>query len=124
MAFAEQTERFLNMAYIPDTATWYIAEIVEEISVETDPRKVIHRNTVLMNATSPEEAYSRSIELGKATETSYENPAGNRVSVRFRGLRDLIVVHDRLEHGAELFFEEFIDVSEQQVQSWLRSKEE
>src|SRR5688572_10012616 len=90
-----------SMSYIPDSAIWYIAEIVEEISVESDPRNVIHRNMVLIHDNSAEEAYSKALEHGKHAETSYQNPEGKRFCIRFRGLRDLMVVHDDLEHGAE-----------------------
>ena len=46
------------MAFIPADAKWYLAEIVEQISVEGDPRSVIHTNLVLVRADSPDEAYS------------------------------------------------------------------
>jgi hypothetical protein len=30
------------MGYIPANAKWYLAEIVEQIAVEGDPRNVVH----------------------------------------------------------------------------------
>jgi hypothetical protein len=35
------------VAYIPKSAKWYLAEIVQQITVESDPRNVVHTNLVL-----------------------------------------------------------------------------
>src|SRR5579859_1907808 len=111
------------MGYIPESAKWYLAEIVEEITVEGDPRNVVHTNLVLVRADSPEEAYEKSIELGTAAETSYENPHGKSVTIRFRGLHDLNVIYDELEHGAELNFQQNKEWDESAIQKWLTPKE-
>jgi hypothetical protein len=112
------------MAYIPESAKWYLADIVEQITVEGDPRNVVHTNLVLIRADSPEEAYQKAIDLGTARDQSYENPDGNRVTIRFRGLRDLNVIHDELEHGAELIYSEKTDLDESAIQKWISPKEE
>jgi Domain of unknown function (DUF4288) len=83
-----------------------LAKIVEQITVEGDPRNVVHTNLVLIRADSPEEAYPKAVELGAAGEQSYENLDGTRVEFRFRGLRELSVIYDELEHGAELTYSE------------------
>jgi hypothetical protein len=64
------------------------------------------------------------MELGMSGEQSYENPDGRRVNFRFRGLRDLNVVHDELEHGAELTFSENIGMDDSAIAEWVSSKEE
>ena len=87
------------MAYIPESAKWYLAEIVEEIIVEGDARNVVHTNLVLVRADSPEEAYEKAVQLGTAVEMSYENLAGKRVTFRFRGLHDLNVIHAERRTG-------------------------
>lgn len=112
------------MAYIPPNAEWYIAEIVQEITVEGDARNVVHRNLVLIKASSPEDAYSRSIELGQEGEGTYQNPAGRTVDCKFRGLSELNVVHEKLEHGTELTFWENLSVTENQIAKWVKSKEQ
>jgi Domain of unknown function (DUF4288) len=113
-----------NMGYIPPDARWYLADIVEEIRVEGDPRNVVHTNLVLVQADSPEEAYEKAVQLGFQGEQCYENPEGKKVTCRYRGLRDLNVIHDELQHGAELTYEEQVDVSEPDIQRWIPSKEE
>jgi hypothetical protein len=111
------------MAYIPEDAKWYLAEIVEQITVEGDPRNVVHTNLVLVRADSPEEAYQKATELGSAGEQTYENPAGKRVAFRFRGLRGLNVIHDELEHGAELSYSENLDMDDSAITEWVTPKE-
>jgi hypothetical protein len=62
--------------------------------------------------------------LGRGGDQSYENLDRKRVTFRFRGLRDLNVIHDDLEHGAELSYREEIDLDESAIQKWIASKEE
>jgi len=112
------------MGFIPDGAKWYLAEIVEEITIEDDPRNVVHRNLHLVRADSPEEAYQRAVDLGTAGDDSYDNVDGKRVTIRFRGLCYLKVIHDELEHGAELRYREDIAVDESTIQEWVASKED
>ena len=111
------------MAFIPDDAEWYLADIILEITVENDDRNVIHTNTVLVHAKSPDEAYSRAINFGKYYESKETNPEGNLVTTKFRGLLDLNVIYEHLEDGAELVFKEDINVPEEKLQSWLTPKE-
>jgi Domain of unknown function (DUF4288) len=112
------------MAYIPPDARWYLAEIVEEIRIESEPENIVHTNIVLIRAESPEEAYQRTLALGKEGEMTYTNPDGRTVQVYFRGLRDLNVIHGELEHGTELIYEERTGMSESDFARWVPAKED
>jgi hypothetical protein len=112
------------MGFIPEDAKWYVADIVIEFLIQDDPRNVVHINTVLIGAKLPEDAYAKALDLGKSHEMSYLNPDGKNVKVRFRGLRDLNVIHDELEHGAELCYQEQMCVPESIVSTWVRAKED
>ena len=112
------------MGYIPESAKWYLAEIVLQITVDGDPRNVVHTNLVLVRADSPEEAHQKAIELGTSGEQSYENPHGRQVVTRFRGLRDLNVIHDELKHGAEIIYSEDLGMDEPAIQKWVTLKED
>jgi hypothetical protein len=112
------------MAYIPKDARWYLADVVLEHAVEGDPRNVVHVNIHLIEAESPDRAYEKAVALGHASEQVYANPDGREVRVTFRGLRDLNVIHDDLEDGAELAYEESTGVPEDRLSSWLRAKEQ
>src|SRR5579862_3490283 len=111
------------MAYIPSDAKWYLAEIVEEIRVESEPENIVHTNTVLVRANSPEEAYESALALGKQSDMTYTNPEGKSVQVRFRGLRDLNVIHGELEHGTELIYDKRTGMSESELAQWVSTKE-
>jgi hypothetical protein len=112
------------MGFVPPGAEWYVAEIIEEISVAHDDQNVVHKNLVLVRASSPEGAYVRALEIGRDGESTYQNPKGEAVTSRFRGLGYLDVLHDGLEDGAELLYQQRTSVSEKEIKGWIRSKEE
>ena len=113
------------MGYIPKDAKWYLADIVLEITVEGDPRNVVHTNLVLIRADSPDDAYEKAIELGTAHEASWENIDGKHVTYRFRGLRDLnVIISSKLEHGVELSYHENVGMDEAALQKWVTPKDE
>jgi Domain of unknown function (DUF4288) len=112
------------MAHIPKDARWYLADVVLEHTVEGDPRNVVHVNVHLVEADSPERAFARASALGREAEQVYKNTADREVRVTFRGLRELNVIHDALEDGAELMYEESIQVPEDELTTWLRRKDE
>ncbi len=112
------------MAHIPSEAKWYVAELVQQIAVEDDPRNVVHRNLVLIRADSPEEAYEKAVSLGQEGEIAYENPGGKQVRITFRGLSDLNVVHDELDHGAELVYEERVGMTDEEIEKWILPREQ
>jgi uncharacterized protein DUF4288 len=112
------------MGYVPEDAKWYLAEIAEAITVEGDPRTVVHTNMVLIRADSPDEAYNKSLALGKSRETSYENIEGRKVTLKFKGLHDLNVVYEELDDGAELIYSEHIASSEEEIGRWIPPKAE
>jgi len=110
------------MAFIPLDAEWYLADIVLEYSIDGDSRNVVHINTHLIKASSPDEAYEKSEQLGRGSEHSYENTDGKKVTVKFRGLQDLNVIHDPLEDGAELVYQQKTDISDENISLMISSK--
>jgi hypothetical protein len=112
------------MAYVPDDAEWFLAEIVQEIQVAGCKRNIVHINFVIVHAPSPEAAYLCAMKMGKEGDISYVNERGKQVTIRFRGLRDLDVIYDPLEHGCEIMFTEKLGVSAKGIQRLVRSKSE
>jgi hypothetical protein len=112
------------MAYIPENSKWYLATLVEEITVEGETVNVVHKNLVLIRADSPEQSYEKATQLGAESEMNYQNPHGKMVEVRFKGLSDLSVIYEELEDGAELRFEEVIGLPKDDVQALIRRKED
>lgn len=111
------------MGHIPDDARWYIADLVFEHTIVDDPRNVVHVNIHLIEANSPEQAYQKAVKLGQAGEQSYINTDDKKVQITFRGLRDLGVIHDDLEDGAELLYEEAVGLTEDNLLRWIKPKD-
>jgi hypothetical protein len=111
------------MGFIPEGARWYLADVILEHIIEGDPRNVVHVNTHLVEAGSPEQAHEKALALGRDSEHDYANTDGKRVRVMFRGLRELNVIHDALEDGAELAYSATAGVPEEQLRGWITPKE-
>jgi hypothetical protein len=103
---------------------WYLAELVMEITVSGASRNVVHRDLFLVSAADAEEAHQKAMLLGSRGEISYDNPQGQRVDFKFRGIANLdSIIDGTLEDGSELAFAQDVDVSEERIQQWVRSKE-
>jgi len=113
------------MSYLPHDAKWFIADLVVEMTISSgiENDNVIHINVVLVEAHSVEEAYAKALDLGRDYEMTYTNTDGNEVRVRFRGLRDLNVIHDELEHGAELLYESREALTEDEIAALVSPKQ-
>ncbi len=94
---------------------WYLAELVEKITVAGDPRSVVHQNLILIRATSADEAYKKAVTVVKNAETSYANPAGKLVQITFEGISDLVPTYEDLEDGAELMFRRTVGMTDEQI---------
>jgi hypothetical protein len=112
------------MGFIPKGARWYLADIVLEHVIEGERRNLVHVNRHLVEAASPEEAYKKASKLGRENQLRYLNTDGMRVRLKFRGLRELNVIHDDLEDGAELSYEEVVAVPESTLKRWATPKKE
>lgn len=112
------------MAYVPDNAEWFLAEIVQEIRVAGSKRNIVHINSVIVHARSPQAAYVRAMDMGKRGNTSFVNERGKQVTIRFRGLRNLDVIYDALEDGCEITYAEKLGVTEKGIRRLVRPKEQ
>jgi hypothetical protein len=110
------------MAYVPENARWFLAQHVEEIRVQTHKRSIVHINYVLIEAKTANEAYRKAIILGRAANATWKNQAGEKVTIRFLGLRDLDVIHDPLEHGCEIMFFEHVGMTKARIAKLVRKK--
>lgn len=97
--------------------------MILEITVTGDDRNVVHRNHVLISAIDSEEAYAKATLLGTQGETSYKNPAGKDVLIRFAGIADLDEITDDIKDGVELLYHYRVGVSRQEVDLMIPSKD-
>lgn len=100
-------------AWIPSDAEWYLAEIVKSIG-QNEERYAVHLCMIFIKAALPNEAFERAMKLVNTLNTD---------SMRFWGIHALYVVHDPLEHGAEVIYEREEDVSEAEIQKMICLKE-
>ncbi len=112
------------MAYVPKDAEWFLASLVVEIRVAGHKRNIVHINYMIIRAKSPQTAHARAMALGKRGTLSYKNPEGKMVTIRFRGLHDLDVIHDPLGDGCEILFREKLGMSEKGIRTLVRPKKE
>ena len=104
--------------------SWYLADLVVQLEVEGDPRSVVHVNSCLIEAPTPEVAYDKAMALGRQTDDDYDNSIGRPVRARFLGLRDLLEIYEPLEDGAEITFTERIGVSDLDARRMIARREE
>ncbi len=87
------------------------------------PETVVDRNLILVRARNPEEAYQRATYWGHWAERSHENPAGQTVETKFRGISKLDAVIEDIEDGAEIACERIEGVPSAEIDSWIPPKE-
>jgi hypothetical protein len=110
--------------YVPQNMEWFLAEMIQEIRVGNDDNLTVWVNTILIKASSLEEAYSKSNEHGLVYNSTYTNTDGEEVVTRFRGLRNLLLIYEPLEDGSEIMWEEYEDQTEQDIEELVTPKEQ
>lgn len=113
-----------QMRQIPEGARWWLADLIVEMQIGGEPGRVVHYNLTLIRAGDAEEAYSKALARGAEEEIAFTNTDGDAVRVLFRGLRNLFPVYEDLEDGAEILYEEGVDVKEEEILAAIRRKED
>lgn len=103
---------------------WYLAEIVELVTVADENETSVYNNLVLIRAHSAEDAYRKAVARGKEREERYEDEDGKAVTVSFRGLSDLNLIGNELEDGTEIIYEELVGLSPQNLADMIPPKEQ
>lgn len=106
-----------------DQSEWYLAQFIIEFLVEGDTENVVHVNSVLVRAESPEACYSKALHHGLGGNSQYFNPNGRRVTSRFRGFYDIRRISRQLEDGTAWACCRTETISEEQIQSAICPKE-
>jgi hypothetical protein len=103
---------------------WYIShELLYFESPETraETEITVWENLILIRADGPEDAYQKAMERGRSNEQPVRID-GVEGRCRFLGLRDLVIIYDELEDGAELEYKER-QVKSSELSKMVRSKE-
>lgn len=78
-----------------------------------------------MQADNIDDAYDKVVEEAMTYTNEYKGGLeGVPVKWEFEGITDLLPIHDKLEHGTEIMFEEHENRQLKTVRNWVRSKGE
>ena len=108
--------------WIPQDMEWFLAELIQQFTY-LDGSHSVYVNTKLVKATSLEQAYEKALKFGEAYNESFTNTDQEEVKVSFKGLRDLYLIYYRLEDGAELLYEEYEEITEEEITAMVTPKE-
>lgn len=103
---------------------WFLAEIIQQFTFANGDGPLVWINSVLVKANDIEEAYQKALKFGEAENSKYLNPDGVEVTSTFRGLKNLYLIYDKLEDGAELIYQEIDEITEEEITGMIKSKDE
>jgi Domain of unknown function (DUF4288) len=92
----------MDMSNSPATARWYIAELTEEVTLESDPQNIVHKKTRIIFADSPQDAYEKALAMITEHETGYLNEHHKAIRTRFWGLRELSLSNEDMDRAGIL----------------------
>jgi hypothetical protein len=108
--------------WTPKDMEWFLADLIQQFTF-VDGSHSMYVNTVLVKAASVEQAYEKALGFGEAYNYSFTNTDQEEVKVSFRGLRNLYLIYDKLEDGAELIYEEHEEITEEEIAAMVTPKE-
>ena len=108
--------------WIPKDMEWFLADLIQQFTF-VDGSHSIYVNTILVKAASVQQAYEKALGFGEAYNYTFTNTDQEEVKVSFRGLRNLYLIYDKLEDGAELIYEEYEEVTEEEISAMMTPKE-
>lgn len=85
-----------------ETSRWYIAELTEEVTLEGDPKHLVHKKTRVIFADSAEDAYEKALSMITEHELNYLNEHHKAVRTRFWGLRELNLSNEDMDRAGIL----------------------
>lgn len=107
---------------------WYVASyilrfvVLDEDNERESKRFKVWENTILIQASSPEEAFQKATAYATKESQPYENNQGQPVQFLFEGLTSLLPIYEELSDGAEIIWEERVQ-SLKNIRLRIRSKE-
>jgi hypothetical protein len=116
------------MTYIDDlykNKKWYLAHEILYIEVNEALNQEsfwVWENLVLIQADNPEEALDKAMINGQNSEGPVEIH-GIKGYLTFKGLKNLILIYDELEDGAELEWMEY-EVNKEKLEQMVRTKQD
>jgi hypothetical protein len=110
--------------WIPKKMEWFLAELIQQFTFANGDGPLVWVNKVLIKANGLEEAYEKALKRGDIYNSTFVNTDGIEVKGTFRGLHDLFLIYEDLEDGTELIYEEFEEISEEEIAAMISPKEQ
>lgn len=107
---------------------WYVASYIHRFKIvgkdDTNENKrcLAWKNTILVKASNPDEAYKKAIKEAKLGCEPYTNTDGEEVQFIFEGLTSLVPVYEELEDGAEILWKEYENKAIKTIKSMVKHK--
>lgn len=109
--------------HVPAEMEWFLADAILVFTFANGDNPLTWINTHLIKATSPEEAYTKALAQGELSNNTYTNTDQIEVISTFRGLKNLLLIYEKLEDGAEIMWTEYDDLTEEQISALITPKE-
>jgi len=105
-------------------SNWYVSHEILAIELDDEDTDdvLVWENLILINADDPSEAYEKAMQHGVASEDEIK-VNGKKGRLSFKGLKDLVLIYEELEDGAEIEWHE-IRISKSELNGWVKTKPE
>lgn len=111
---------------------WWIASYIERFEFYDEDKRNPNRrclaweNTVLVRARHREQAYKKSLSIGRLGDGSeaFDVQTKRKGAWRFEGLTSLLPVYEQIEDGSELLWTEYKDRTVKKIRSFIKRKRE
>jgi hypothetical protein len=111
---------------------WYVAsyiirfiELDEPGNDDPESRFDAWENTIILRAFNFDDAYSRVLELAALETNPYKGgPEGIDVKWEFVGVTELLPIHEELEDGAEIMYQEHDQKKLADLRAMVKEKDE
>ena len=113
---------------IINNGDWFLVEIIEKYEpVDTDKTQELRRVTTygnyhLINAATPSQAYDKAVKIGKRSNYKFTNSDKVKMKSEFLGIGDLLTIHENLEDGAEIMWNNYGFISAKRSEKIVRTK--
>lgn len=116
------------MTYMEDLQNkrrWYLSHEIlylEPDDVSNERERLVWENLILINANSPDEAYQKALQHGLDSQCEVKVDGQPR-RFKFKGLKNLVLIYDDLEDGAEIEWLE-TTLDKEELEKLIRAKQD
>ncbi|WP_338844900.1 DUF4288 domain-containing protein [Massilia sp. W12] len=110
---------------------WWIASFIMRAAWEDEPNPSLKsrcwawENTIILQAPDREAAYEKALALAEQDcGSEFEGSKNRKGRWVFEGLTSLLAIHEELQDGAEILWEEHDNRTLGKIRSWIKRKDE